>query len=251
MSAQQQKVHSFSEFHAKIGSKSLMETVRQSKEITVDLSSKLGATAADQMISSNHSTKNNAVPSPKSSSPRDTTKYSKQTKYMKSLVYNLLVTEQRKSAALKGTRFELNESQLHDLNSEQLHSIHLLLKEFLAQPIETNIYVHAYVLFNRVFAKEHLESRRLLKALDVIEIEAIFCVCLFLSYKMLNDTDLMFLEDLSILSGYDEQSLSKLEILLVRKFFKFEIFVSRNEFIRAKTQLLETYSEIESKYGWI
>ena len=78
----------------------------------------------------------------------------------------------------------------------------------------------------------------LLKSGDITKI---FCVCFFISFKMLEDLQMMFVEDLATLTGFNIEMLEALEKAILVDVLEWKTWVSEKEVETCKTALITDY----------
>lgn len=100
-----------------------------------------------------------------------------------------------------------------------------IFNNLLLQNFDVTIYLYAFVLFNKARFRINERSMKLRKG-DLVKI---YSVCFFIAFKMVEESHKMFIEDLSILTGYSEEEMSQLEEFILIDVLDFKVFIRQEE----------------------
>ena len=142
----------------------------------------------------------------------------------------------------KGNLSEIKNSTNSQMdNTKPKHkneSIKLLLDklELLDCP-KGSITVHTSALFRRVIKSKPPQ-------LSKGDLEKLLVICFYTSFKLLNDVDLLTVDQLSRLTGFQGKMLVLLEEALVIGVLEFDLYVSQREFLREQKRLKRLGMEV-------
>lgn len=117
----------------------------------------------------------------------------------------------------------------------------LLQTLFKVANIDRSVVIFAIALFKDAVSLLHDQE------FEQGEAHLIFCGCLYMSIKMLVDTERWFLEDFADLSGYCEGIVEKTEVLLLVEIFDFKTMVSEEEYQKAQADINDISIRLKRK----
>lgn len=105
--------------------------------------------------------------------------------------------------------------------------------------IKNSVFVYSLALARKVqvVAAEHF-------SFNLGEFLLIYAGCLFLSIKMVVDTEKWFIEDFSTVSGIDQSTIQKMELFILEDALQFDVSIDSNTY---RQEHLRTYKNIERR----
>lgn len=120
------------------------------------------------------------------------------------------------------------------------HSYKMFASQFIrVGQIRNNVFVYSLAL-----AKKVKESASKKFAFNTGEFLLIYAGCLFLSIKMVVDTEKWFLEDFSAVSGIEESIVEKMELFILEDALNFDVSISRNLY---REEHLRAYRNVDRR----